>query len=141
MKKEKWIMQAYGINVAVIIMLILTLFSYKFSDYYLGKAHIFKACTSNEAAINQAIKDIESGKKYILIGGLLSINDEDEKRMSKEEKQYGFMYIGTGCVGVHPHVQVYDQVMRRCVNDLAHKYVFRTFDKYTLENFKKRSKY
>jgi hypothetical protein len=141
MKKEKWITQVHGLNVAVIIMFILTLFSHKFSDYYLGKAHIFRTCTSNEAAISQAIKHIESGRKYILLRGLLSINDADEKRMSEEEKQYGFMYIGTGCVGVISYVQVYDQVMRRYVNDLARKYVFRTFDKYTLENFKKRSKY
>jgi hypothetical protein len=138
MKKAKWITKVHGLNVAVIFMFIWTSFSYKFNDYTLGKAHIFKTCTSNEAAIRQAMKDIESGRKYIFIGSILDIDDEEIKRMEEEEKQYGFIYLSTGCLGAPRCVRVYDQVMRRKINDIAHKYVFRTFDIFTLETVLKR---
>ena len=95
-------------------------------------SRILRTCTSYEGAINEAINDINKGEKYIFLTGLLEINAEKEKEMMNQEKTYHFKYISLGCMGRNRYNWVYEQIVRRAINEKAGKCVFRTSDKYTI---------
>ena len=78
----------------VLLLLCIILFSATtFTTNSIVKQHIFKTCTSREEAMLQAIKDIENGKTYILLHGLLDYDEEEYLEMLKAEKHYNFKYI------------------------------------------------
>ena len=137
MKKQLLINQVLAILILIFLISIFSLYIHCFLPNTVAKAHIYRNCTSNEAAICQAIKDIENGKKYILMTGLLDIDNEKEKEMKKEEKDFDFKYISLGCVGGNRYCAVYHQIMRRAINQKANKMIFKTFDIYTLVEMNK----
>ena len=95
-------------------------------------SRILRTCTSYEGAINEAIKDINKGEKYIFLTGFLEINDEEEKEMMNLQELYHFKYISLGCMGRNRYNWAYEQIVRRAINEKAGKCVFRTSDKYTI---------
>lgn len=121
------------------ILLLICLIGLNITMFYKNnvlRSHIFNTCISHESAINQAIKDINNGKKYVFLRGLLEIDKDKEVKMINEQKEYDFTYISLGCMGGDKFTWTYEQIMTREINEKAKKYVFRTFDKYTLEHFK-----
>lgn len=141
MKKGIELTTLASLNGLILLVCLIALDIHKFHPNTVRKAHIYNTCTSYEAAISQAVKDIESGKKYILLRGMLEMNKTEEQQMMAQEKEFGFKFVSLGCVSEHPYSDVYDQIMRRTVNEMAHKSVFRTVDKYTWEAGQKRVKY
>lgn len=99
------------------------------------RRYIYSTCITHESAVNQAIKDINNGRKYVFLRGLFDIDKNEELKMINEQKEYEFKYISLGCVGGNKFTWTYEQIMRREINEKAKKYVFHTFDKYTLEHF------
>jgi hypothetical protein len=65
-----------------------------------------------------------------------SIAREYAKELEEKGKQYGFQAIGFGCLGAPKSVYVYDQVVKRAINEKAQQSVFMTFDIYTLEKYR-----
>jgi hypothetical protein len=141
MKKGIELTTLASLNGLILLICLIALDINKFYPNAVIKAHIINTCTSYEAAINQAVKDIDSGKKYILLRGMLEMNKAEQQQMMEQEKEFGFKFFALGCVGGDRYIQVYDQIMRRTINEMAHKYIFRTVDKYTLEANQKRRKY
>jgi hypothetical protein len=141
MKKGIELTTLANLNGLILLIGLIALDIHKFYPNAVRKAHIYNTCTSYEAAISQAVKDIESGKKYILLSGLLEMNDADALRMMEEEKKFGFKYVSLGCMGGDRFTSTYDQIMKRTINEMAHKCIFRTVDKYTWEADQKRRKY
>ncbi len=139
MKKQLLINQVLAVLILIFLMSILSLQIHRFLPNTVVKTHIYRTCTSNEAAISQAIKDIENGKKYILMTGLLDIDNVREKEMIKEEQDFDFKYVSLGCVGGNRFSAVYHQIMQREINQKANKMVFKTFDIYTLMEMRKRN--
>ena len=140
MKKQLLINQVLAVLILICLVSILSFHIHRFLPNVVAKTHIYTTCTSNEAAICQAIKDVENGKKYILMTGLLDIDNEKEKEMKKEEKDFDFKYVSLGCVGGNRFSAVYHQIMRRAINQKANKMVFKTFDIYTLVEMNKMNK-
>jgi hypothetical protein len=127
-----------NVLVLLIIHLLICLIALNVKVFYkdiMIRQHVYNNCTSHESAVNQAIKDINNGKKYVFLRGLLDINKDEEVKMINEQKEYDFTYISLECVGGDKFTWTYEQIMRREINEKAKKYVFRTFDKYTLEHF------
>jgi hypothetical protein len=100
------------------------------------RTHIHRTCTSEIAAIEQARKDIAADKKYILLWGLSEYDEAKAIQMRQQEQFFGFKFIQMGCVGGSKVQQIYDQIMRRTINQQAGKCVFRTFDSYTIQFLK-----
>ncbi len=117
----------------------ITLEIHRFRLEEIVRVRIYKAFISNENAINQAIKDINKGEKYILLRGLRGINKDEAEERIKEEKEYSFKYISLGCVSERKYSSIYDQIMRRYISEKAQKKVFWTFDIFTLKEMKKAS--
>jgi hypothetical protein len=122
-----------------ILMLLICEIAWNIPAFYPSRAmkiHLLNTCISNETAIRQAVKDLEKGKRYILVGGLLDVDYANE--LEEKGQKYGFKAIGFGCLGVPKPLHIYDQVMKRTINEKANQFIFRTFDKYTLERLKSR---
>ena len=85
MKKQILINNLLATLMILLLICMISLRIHRFHYNQIIKAHIYKACTSNENAINQAIKDIDKGKKYILSQGLLYLNEGEIKERMKEE--------------------------------------------------------
>lgn len=133
-----------NVSYCLIVLILPCLFVFSttiFTSNRLVQQHINQTCTSREEAMLQAIKDIEQGRTYILLHGLLDYDEKEYLEMQIAEKKYGFKYISMGCIGSGENVGLYEQIMSRAVNERAHKSMFRTFDIYTLTlmKWKKRS--
>ncbi len=133
MKKQISINNLLTTLTILLLICMISLRIHRFHYNEIIKAHIYKACTSNENAINQAIKDIDKGEKYVLLRGLPDTNKDEAEERIKEEKEYSFKYISLGCVSERKYSSIYDQIMRRYINEKAQKKVFRTFDIFTLK--------
>jgi hypothetical protein len=141
MKKGIELINVLALSILIILVCLIGLNIELFRPNVIRKVHIINTCTSYEAAINQAVKDVDCGKKYILLIGMLDITDEEWQFMVEQENRFGFKFVFWGCVGPNRYINTYDQIMRRTINEMAHKYIFRTVDKYTLEANQKRRKY
>jgi hypothetical protein len=141
MKKGIELTTLASLNGLILLICLIALNIHKFYPNTVIKAHIINTCTSYEAAINQAVKDIDCGKKYILLRGMLEMNKAEQQHMMEQEKEFGFKFFSFGCMGGDRYTQVYDQIMRRTINEIAHKSVFWTVDKYTWEAVPKGRKY
>jgi hypothetical protein len=138
MKKELLVIDKMGVLLLILLLVYVAINLQYFSRNNVLKAHIINTCTSKEAAIYQATKDIEIGKRYVLVSGLLDV--EMAKKFEEKEKIYSCTYISLGCLGGTANNRIYDQIMRRAINEQAQRYVFHTFDKYTMERFKDKIK-
>lgn len=138
MKKELLVINKMGVLLLVLLLVYIAIYFQYFSRNKVLKAHIVNTCTSEEAAICQATKDIKMCKWYVLLSGLLDI--ETAKEAEKKEKIYGCTYISLGCMGGNEYNRIYDQIMKRAINEKAQQFVFKTFDKYTLEHLKDKMK-
>ena len=138
MKKELLVINKMSVLLLILLLVYVAVYFQYFSRNNILTAHINNTCTSQEAAIYQATKDIEMGKLYVLFSGLLDI--ETAKEAEKKEKIYDCTYISLGCMGGSEYRDIYDQVMKRAINEKAQQFVFKTFDKYTLEHLKDKMK-
>lgn len=141
MKKQLLQNQLIATLILSFSILIPVYFFNYFNKNNLMRVYLYNKCTSYESAIDQANKDIANGKLYIFLRGLLDYDSLRDVRLRKEEEKYNFKYISLGCVGSDNYTHVYEQIMRRKINENAQKYIFRTFDKYTIEYFKSKYNY
>ncbi len=139
MKKQISINNLLTTLTILLLICMITLEIHRFRLEEIVRVRIYKAFISNENAINQAIKDINKGEKYILLRGLRGINKDEAEERIKEEKEYSFKYISLGCVSERKYSSIYDQIMRRYISEKAQKKVFWTFDIFTLKEMKKAS--
>lgn len=141
MKKGIELINVLGVSILIALVSLIGLNIELFRPNVVRKVHIINTCTSYEAAINQAVKDINGGKKCILLRGMPDITDEEWRLMQEQEKKFGFKFVFWGCVDTNRYINTYDQIMRRTINEVAHKYIFRTVDKYNWAADQKRRKY
>jgi hypothetical protein len=120
MKKGIELTTLASLNGLILLICLIALDIHRFYPNTVRKAHIYNTCTSYEAAISQAVKDIENGKKYILLRGLLGMNDVEWQHMMAQEKEFGFKFISLGCMGGDRFTSTYDQIMKRTINEMAH---------------------
>jgi hypothetical protein len=126
-----------GLFILILLLCQLTWDMPAFYPSRIAKLHLLRTCTSDEAAIQQAVKDLENGKITIIVHGLMDVDFAN--KIEEKSKKYGFQAIGFGCMGGTKPMYLYDQIMKRAINEKAQKFVFRTFDTYTLSELKKRS--
>jgi hypothetical protein len=140
MKRDISIMIMCGYLIVLALPCIFVFSTTVFTPNSIAKQHIRSVCISQEQAISQAIKDVEKARIYIILHGMPDYDEKEYIEMKELEKKYGFKYIGWGCIGGGHNVSLYEQVMKRNINEKAQQFVFRTFDKYTLERFKDKIK-
>jgi hypothetical protein len=136
MNKQLQILNILGVFILILLVCEIAWEIPAFHPQRVLKAYLLKTCVSDETAIRQAVIDIEKDKMCIVATGLMDV--DRAKELEVKGQKYGFKAIGFGCMGAPKPILIYDQMMKRAINEKAQQFVFWTFDKYTLDSMKGR---
>jgi hypothetical protein len=128
MKKQLFLNNLSATLILLIIVLTIAINIKYFHPIVFHRLRLMRACDSHEAAINQAITDIQKNNIFVFSYGL-ELSDE---AILQEEQKYGFKLIHFGCMYDHS-LRTYDQITRRYLNEKYGKKLFQNLDKYNLE--------